>query len=206
MASFEEKEYSKKMDFKIWLKIKEFVVPYKKLFITLIVLMLLIAVLDAGFPILIKYSIDNYAATNDSSGIFLISIIFLVIIIVQSINVKIFILISGKIECEVSYNIRKKLFKKLQQLDVSFFDKTPTGWILSRITSDIKKLGHTLSWHIVDLSWSGIMMILMLVFMLFLNWKLALIIFMLLPILVVISILFQIKILKNTRIIKKNNS
>lgn len=206
MTNYEEKDYSKKFNFGVWLKLKDYIMPYKKYFITLLLLMGLIAVIDAVNPILIKYAVDNFIMKKKYDYLYIFIIISLLIAIIQGLNVRTFIMVAGKIETEVTYNIRKKLFNKVHELNVSYFDKTPTGWIVSRITSDIRNLGHTLSWHIVDLSWSSLMMIMMLVFMFILNWKLAMIIMIIVPVLVLISIYFQMKILKSTRLIKKNNS
>ncbi|MEN8908012.1 MAG: ABC transporter ATP-binding protein [Clostridiales bacterium] len=206
MNTFEEKEYSKKLNFGVWKKVVKFIVPHKRKFIYLCSIMFLVAAIDAFFPILTKYAIDNFVMEKKTDGVLIYSLIVLFTIFVQAVNVRIFILIAGRIETEIPYNMRKELFEKLQGLNVSYFDKTPVGWIVTRITSDIRKLGHTLSWQLVDFSWATMMMILMIIIMSILNFKLALVIIFLVPILVIISLIYQAVILKNTRIIRKNNS
>jgi ATP-binding cassette subfamily B protein len=77
---------------------------------------------------------------------------------------------------------------------------------MSRLTSDIWRLGHTLSWGLVDFSWGFFMMAVTTVVMLVLDWKLALLTFTVIPLLFVVSVYFQRRILFNHRDIRKNNS
>ncbi|MDD4297754.1 MAG: ABC transporter ATP-binding protein, partial [Ruminiclostridium sp.] len=87
-----------------------------------------------------------------------------------------------------------------------YYDTTPVGWMMSRLTSDIWRLGNTLSWGLVDFSWGIFMMVVASAVMLILEWKLALLSFMVAPLLFVISIYFQKRILQSHRDIRKNNS
>jgi ATP-binding cassette subfamily B protein len=206
LENFEEHEYSSKLNLAVWKKIGKFVKLFKKEFIYIILVMMLVAVIDAIFPILTKYAIDNFVTKKTTDGVIGYTVIVFLTVLIQAINIRIFILLAGKIETELPYNIRKEMFEKLQELHVSYFDKTPVGWIVSRITSDIRKLGHTLSWQLVDFSWATMMMVFMIIIMSILNFKLALVIILLVPILTVISLFYQMKILKNTRKIRKNNS
>jgi len=74
------------------------------------------------------------------------------------------------------------------------------------MTSDVRKLGITLSWNIVDMVWALSMMAIMMVMMFLLNWKLALIVLAAVPVLAAISMVFQKKILSNYRKVRKMNS
>jgi ATP-binding cassette, subfamily B, bacterial len=113
---------------------------------------------------------------------------------------------AGRLETSVPYDLRKAAFNKLQELPLSYYDKTPIGWMMARMTSDVKKLGQTLSWNLVDLCWAITMMLLMTIVMLVINIKLALLVLMTVPVLVVLSLLFQQWILNNYRKVRKLNS
>jgi len=125
---------------------------------------------------------------------------------IQALNIFFFIDIAGKIETHLTYDIRKKGFLHLQELSFNYYDKTPVGWLMARMTSDSQRLGSFISWGLVDMVWGGSLMILIAVMMLILNLKLALITLTVVPVLVAMSIYFQKLILKAYRKVRKTNS
>jgi len=203
---YEEQEFTKRFDFSLWRKLFNFVRPYKKYFIQLCVFMILIGGIDAVFPILSKIAVDNFIDKNTLDGFWIFCTALFIIILLQAYNVRQMIRVAGKIETGVPYDIRKVAFQKLQQLPLTFFDRTPVGWIMARLTSDVRRLGTALSWNMVDMIWAVSMMIIMQIFMFLLNWKLALIILASVPVLIIISIVFQNIILNNFRKVRKINS
>ncbi len=206
MDFMEEQDYGKKINFGTWRKLLRFAVPYRRNLITLIIQMILIAGIDSIIPILNKTAIDKFVVPHTYKGFPMFCVIFAVIISIQALNVWYMIRTAGKLETGIPYDIRKAAFKKLQELPLAFYDKTPVGWIMARLTSDVKKLGTTLSWNLVDMVWSTTMMTLMMIFMLAINWKLALLVLAAVPILIGISLFFQFLILKNYRKVRKVNS
>jgi len=204
--AFEEKEYKKRFDLTLWKKLLTFCKPYKKKIILLGFFMLSLAGIDVLFPLMSKYAIDNYVIPGKTEGIEIYAIVFFAMVAIQAVNVFFFIDIAGKIETHLTYDIRKKGFLKLQELSFNYYDKTPVGWLMARMTSDSQRLGSFISWGLVDMVWGGSLMILISVVMLILNVKLALITMTVVPVLVVMSIYFQKVILKAYRKVRKTNS
>jgi len=206
MSVYKEQEYTKRFDFSLWKKLSQFIKPYKKRLLILAFFMLSLAGVDVILPLMSKYAIDHFVVAQNTDGIVVFGVVYFVLIIVQSTNIYFFIAIAGKIEMGISYDIRKKGFKHLQELSFNYYDKTPVGWIMTRMTSDSTRLGEFISWGLVDMVW-GISLMLGIVFvMLFMNWKLALITLTVVPVLIVISLYFQKKILKAYRKVRKINS
>lgn len=206
MSAHQEQDYNKKFDITLWKKLLRFMKPYKKQLTLLGFFMAAVAGVDIIFPLMTKYAIDNFIIPQTFDGLLGFSIAYLALIIIQCINIFYFISLAGKIEMGVSYDIRKAGFEKLQQLSFSYYDTTPVGWIMARMTSDIRRLGEIISWGLVDSVWGFTLMTGIAGVMLVLNWKLALITLSVIPILVVISIYFQQKILKSYRQVRKINS
>ena len=206
MDFMEEQEYGKKLDFNVWKKLLTYARPYTGRLVVLLIQMLLIAAVDAVAPLVNKYTIDRFIVPGTYEGILGFGLIILGVIAFQAINVKVMILNAGKVEASIPYDIRKDGFRKLQELSFSFYDKTPVGWLMARMTSDVRRLGNTLSWNIVDMSWAIASMILMAVMMLAINWKLGLMILGTVPLLALVSLYFQKLILKNYRQVRKVNS
>ena len=101
------------------------------------------------------------------------------------------ILIAGRIELGLSYDIRKIGFKRLQELSFSYYDKTSVGWLMARMTSDVERLGATIAWSLVDLTWGATAMVGGLAAMLYMNWRLALITLVVVPFLAAASVYFK---------------
>jgi len=206
MDAFTEQEYIKRFDWGLWKKLAKFAVPHKKYLIILTVLMVVVGATDAVFPLLTKYAVDNFIMVGQFTGLLNFAVIYLFMVILQGVTVYFLIALAGKIEMGVCYDLRKTGFKRLQELSFSYYDKTPVGWIMARMTSDIQRLSGTISWGLTDLVWGVTMMLFVMVAMIIMHWKLALITFAVLPGLAVASVYFQKRILASYRTVRKTNS
>ena len=207
MAYQEEEDYQKtNLNWKIWYQVAKYAFPFKKLIITLGLAMIFVAIIDSIVPMMTRYAIDHFIVPHTTKGIWVYVLTYIGIVALQAINVWFFIGIAGKLEMMVCYLIRKDGFQHLQELSFSYYDKTSTGWIMARMTSDSQKLGEILAWGFVDFVWGIAMMIAISIIMLVLNWKLALLALSVVPLLIITSLYFQKRILKNYRKVRKINS
>ncbi len=206
MSIYQEQEYNKRFDLKLWKKLFQYVKPHLKLIYILGVVSICVASIDVILPYMNKYSIDNFVMKGNVDGLIKFSIVYGILIVIQVINVWLFISVAGKVETKLTYDIRKAGYQRLQELSFSYYDHTPIGWMMARMTSDTRRLGEVISWGLIDLVWGITMMIGIAVVMFVLNWKLALITLSIIPVLVLISSHFQKKILKAYRKVRKTNS
>ncbi|MBK8982725.1 MAG: ABC transporter ATP-binding protein [Ignavibacteria bacterium] len=121
-------------------------------------------------------------------------------------SVFMFINFAGKIQEYVMFDIRQDLFKKLQELTFSFYDKSAVGWLMSRITSDTIKVTELISWGFIEFVWGVGMIIFCIAAMLIYNVKLALIVILTIPVLTLISVKLRKLILKYSRESRRFNS
>jgi ATP-binding cassette subfamily B protein len=201
-----EKDYDKKLDLKTWKRLFKYLFRYKYTTIGLIIFMISLALADAVLPQMTRIAIDDFIIPNTTKGLNVFILKFVGLAVWFSSNVFAFIAIAGRIEMELTYDIREEAFDKLQNLSLSYYDKTQNGWIMARMTSDIRRLGEVISWGIVDVVWGTTMMLIISIFMLVSNWRLALYTLAVIPILIIVSIYFQRIILKAYRIVRKINS
>src|SRR5690606_5397871 len=117
-----------------------------------------------------------------------------------------FIKNGGIIEAQVNYQLRKEAFETLQKLPFSYYDKTPHGWIMARMTSDSRKLSNVISWGLIDVVWAALMMLATLVILYLYNWQLALIATAAVPIMFGVSFFFRKKVLHRHREARFYNS
>ncbi|SCX88539.1 ABC transporter ATP-binding protein [Alkaliphilus peptidifermentans] len=206
MMELKEQEHNQKFDLKLWWEIFKYTLPMKKLILLLIVSMVLVAVVEAAFPLMTLVAIDRFIYEGQLEGISGFIALYGLLVILLAGNIWLFISIAGKIETTLTYDIRKKGFKRLQELSLSYYDNKAVGWLMARMTSDITRLGEIVSWGMVDILWGFTKMTAIIAVMLFLNWQLALISLSVIPILLITSLYFQKKILKEYRSVRKINS
>ncbi len=206
MHAFEEKDYSKKIDLGLWKKLLRYAGAYRRELVAISLVMVFVAVIDASYPVMTRYAVDQFIIPGDTHGIGLFAAGYAALVITQAFLIWLFISLAGTVETGVCYDLRRRGFRRLQELSLHYYDTTPTGWIMTRMTSDAERLGETISWGIVDIMWGFTSMMAFGAFMLVMNWRLALIVLSVVPPLAVLSYVFQQKILKNQRIVRRTNS
>ncbi len=206
MQGFQETDYSKKLDLSLWKRLLIIAKPYHKYLWMIIGTMAVCAIGDVIFPRMTGYAIDHFITGRSSEGLGGFIAAYLALVATNIASIYAFLRLCGKVEVGVCYTIRKLGFQKLQELPFSYYDRMPVGYLLSRMTTDIQRLADTIGWSLLDLVWGVIFLLLCSVQMLLLDWKLALIILLVLPPLAVISAFFQKRILAAHREMRKTNS
>lgn len=208
MEQFEEEVFSEDgLDRGLWKKILTLLIHDRKNIVLAVLFVLGEAGITIILPLFNSYAIDVfYAGQKTTQDIVFFALGYAALVVVQAFFIYQFVYRCGKIEMSVSYNTRRKAMEKLQNLSFSYFDKTPSGWIMARVTSDISRLSEILSWSLIDLFWGLFFMVVLLITMFVINWKLALIILIVLPFVYIVSAWFQKRILKNYRTVRSVNS
>ena len=117
-----------------------------------------------------------------------------------------FIRTAGRLSTSVAYDLRSATFTRLQQLPFSFFDTRSTGWLVSRVTSDVKKVSEILPWLLLDLAWGLTMLIGISIAMLTVNFTLGLSVMVIIPPLALSTWWFKRRMLESSRRIRRANS
>lgn len=206
--NFEEKDVEK-FKFKTWKRIISIVIKNKSVLIAMILFVILSTVVDICYPLLNRYVLETYfegiPSQSDKTFVWVV-IGYVTIVLSMGLSVWGFIYFSTKVEEATTYEIRMLAFDKIQKLSFSYFDTTPSGWLMARMTSDARKLSSIISWSIVDLLWGVMSMIGILIISFVIDFRLALILVLLIPIFFAISIYCNKKILKEYREVRKINS
>ncbi|PKN80755.1 MAG: ABC transporter ATP-binding protein [Candidatus Cloacimonetes bacterium HGW-Cloacimonetes-1] len=206
MSSYKETEYKKNFNLSLWQSVLKQTLPHKRLIIVLAIVMVLNAAIDSILPLLTRYAIDHMIIPKKYDGMLTFISINVAAILLQFVLVFMLIDFAGRLETSMNFDLRKSCIRKLNQMSFSYYDRTPTGWIVARLTADISRLGDIVAWGIVDLVW-GLAMIIMVTGIIFaLNWQLAIIVVSLLPLMAWISTKFHIRILGSYRQVRKINS
>ncbi len=202
----EEKDYTQQFSLSLWKRILNYAPEYKRRLVVLCAWMAVTALCDVLFPLLTRQAIDDFIGRQTTEGIGLFIAEYAALLILQVAAIYRFLYIGGEIETGVCLVIRKKAFKKLQELSFSYYDRMPAGYLMTRLTSDAQRLAETIGWSLLDLIWSAVVLVLGAVTVFLIDWRLSLVVLLVIPPLALISWYFQQRILKAHRQVRKTNS
>jgi ATP-binding cassette subfamily B protein len=202
----EDLNYNKPISLNIWKKMFPFIMPERKNLVICMVLMLAAAIIDIIIPLLLGHAIRYNIQPQSADGVWLLIGTFVFLVTLQGINVHFFVSIGIRAECGMSRGIRNAVFNHLQKLSLSYYNKTPVGYLMARTNSDTGRIGDLVAWGLIDFTWSSFYCIGAIIAMFIVHWKLAVIVCITIPILALITWFFQNKILSVNRIMRKINS
>ena len=203
---FEEEEFSTEFNGGTLLRILGLVRPHWRWVAGFIAAIAVVAFLEAYFTLLSKRIIDEGIIAGDRDQLIALMIQYGLLMIVMSVFVFIFIYLCGVLGQRVVYDMRKRMFDHMQTLSFSYFDRTPIGWLMSRVTSDSERIADLVTWGMLDVTWAVLTVVTALAFMFTINWQLTLIVMVMLPVLVYVAIWFKRRILAEYRITRRINS
>jgi len=203
---FEEEEFTSQHTGSTFLRILGLTKPYTRWVISFLFMIALVSILDSFFTYLGKQIIDTAIVPGNKVALVRIVAIYAVLILFQAVFVFGFIFLAGVLGERIRYDLRRGMFNHLQDLSLSYYNQTPVGWIMSRVTSDSDRVAELVTWGLLDVSWGVMNILTATFFMLVINWRLGIIVFMMIPVLVVVAVWFQRRILKQFRDSRKFNS
>ena len=203
---FEEEDFNTKFSGHTVARILQQVSPYWKMVVGFLALVVMITISDSIFTFFGKQLVDNAILPGDLNALRTILTNFAILSVISAAIVFGFIFITGLLGEKVRYDLRHKLFDHLQQLSFSYFDKTPIGWIMSRVTSDTERIADLVTWGLLDITWGITSLIVAAVFMLTINWRMAILVMLTIPVLVIVAIFFRRLILVQFREVRRINS
>jgi ATP-binding cassette subfamily B protein len=190
----EQETNAKRVDYRLLRRLLQFLKPYKLHLIGGVLLTLASSALGPLRPFITRIAVDDHIAKGDLNGLFIFIAIIFGLVIVQGATQYALSLLMTWIGQRVLLDIRNTLFKHVQALALRFYDTTPVGRIVTRVTSDVEVLNELFSAGVV-LMISDIMVILwILTFMWNTSSDLTLLTIIILPFLLTASFIFRAKV------------
>lgn len=202
----EEEEFTTQINGRTLQRILAQTWAHWQMLVGFVILIAIAAFLDSYFTYMSKLLIDDGIVAGDRDAIIRIITIYGALIVVQSATVFGFIYMTGLLGERIRYDLRKLIFAHLQKLSLSYYNRTPVGWIMSRATSDTDRLAELVTWGILDSAWGIFNIITAVGFMLYINVPLALIVGAVIPIIVFVAIQFKKRIIGEYRNVRRINS
>ncbi|MEM9834886.1 MAG: ABC transporter ATP-binding protein [Bacteroidota bacterium] len=188
MATSEQK---KKFDFYLLGRVLRLAKPHRRLFGLALFLAVVLAPLAVARPRLIQQMVDDYVFNSDISGLTRMAIIIGVLLVIDVLLRYVFIYSSSLLGESVIRDLRVKVFKHINSLRLSYFDKTPIGTSTTRTINDIQSINSIFSEGVITILADLLSIFAVLTIMFMTSWRLTLICLTTMPFLVLASYLFK---------------
>ena len=206
MAAFDEKEYTKAFDLKIWKRLLPILARYKKTIVLMAVVNGLTAMMDVILPLFQKYAISRFIERGTLDGLPLYTAAYLGVILLETLMVVGWSRKAMYVEMYLGRDMRRDLFGHLQTLSLSFYNVTPVGYLITRVMNDTNRIAGNIAWNLTDMAWGMLYVLSSFAAMLALNWRLALVVILIVPVVAALTGWFQPRILHWNRKVRKLNS
>ncbi len=177
--------------------------PYWVAVVGAVTLLLVATAVELAGPLVIKYGIDHYIANGTTKGLGDIVLLFGALLVAGMFIRYYQVYLTSWIGEHVVLDLRTKLYNKLQRLDIKTLDSRPVGWWMTRITNDVQTLNEMFSGAVVSVFGDLFMLFGIVLIMLWMNWKLALVTFTVLPLLIWVVSEFRKAVRNQFRIIRE---
>ncbi|MEW5992887.1 MAG: ABC transporter ATP-binding protein [Candidatus Zixiibacteriota bacterium] len=190
----EEEALGKAYDARLMRRLLTYLRPYWGIVTAAVILLLIASAFQISLAFLIQISIDDYIKVGDRSGLGLMALVYLGAVLLA------FAAGYGQMYAtmwlgqKVQHDIRMQVYRHLQRLHLGFFDKNPVGRLVTRVTNDVNVLNEMFSSGVVTIIGDIFMLVLIVGALLYYNWELALITFVVLPLLVAATFVFRAKV------------
>ena len=200
----EEEILGKAYDRQLARRLIKYLYPYRRVVAVSIFLLVLVSGLRLVGPYLTLIAIDQHILTGDPDGLSSIALLFLSVLLVQfgvSFAQTYLMNWTGQ---KIMYDLRMEIFAHIQKLHMAYFDRNPVGRLITRMTTDVDVLNELFTAGVVSIfgdifTLSGIVLV-----MLWLDWRLALVCFSVIPLLFIAALVFKIKVRGSYRWVRRS--
>jgi ATP-binding cassette, subfamily B, multidrug efflux pump len=181
----------KTLDTTLFKRILEYSKPYRWRYYSVIGWAISLSVFAALRPLFLRKIIDDYVLVKDLNGFYLFFLLMAFSLLLEVCAQFYFVFWANKLGQDIIRDIRIKLFKHMTSFKMSYFDHEPVGKLVTRAVSDIESIAKIFSQGLFMIISDLFKMVVVLGFMLYMNWKLTMIILAIMPILLYITRVFQ---------------
>ena len=178
-------------DVSLFSKLMVFAKPYKATYYFVMVAAILLSVFSTMTPYLLKVTVDDYIRPRDYQGMVLFVSLMFGALLLEVIFQFLFVFYANSLGQKIIKDLRVQLFEKITLFKMSYFDKSAVGRLVTRAVSDIETIASIFSQGLFMIIADLLKMFLVIVIMLYVDWRLALIVFSVLPLIIYATRLFQ---------------
>ena len=169
---------------KTFLRLMRYMFRYKGLSVLALLFILLTSIVATAIPLLAQYYIDNFITKNIAKAGLYILIIYFGLFILRVVFTFLGEFYFARVAHSIVRDLRNDSFKNLQKLGMSYFDKTPVGSVVSRLTNDTQAVADMFGTIFSSFLNTILMFVVTLSAMITLSWQLTIYMILFIPIMV----------------------
>jgi len=185
------KDSGKAFDYRLFKRLMQHTKPYKGVFYGVALTAILLTTFAIIRPLLLQKTIDDYILFKDNEGLLLFITYMGIALVLEVVSQLSFIYYANWLGESVIRDIRVNLFNKIIHFRMKYFDSSSVGLLVTRAVSDIQRIAEIFSQGFFMIVSDLLKMTVVAIVMLVINWRLALIVFAVLPVIVYATRLFQ---------------
>ena len=182
---------AKAFDTRLFKRILKYTKPYQQRFNGVIIFAISLSVFAALRPYLLKQTVDGYIKGEDQYGLLLYVCLMGIVLLLEVFSQFFFVFWANWLGQDIVKDIRTKLFRHILSFKMKYFDHVPVGQLVTRSVSDIESIARIFSQGLFMIISDLMKMLVVLIFMFYMNWKLTWIVIVAMPVLVFITRIFQ---------------
>ena len=177
----DETTFGSVYDRRILRRLWHYLQPYRWRVFVSVGLMVLIASLDAAGPLILRWAIDHQIREGQTDRLGALTLLFVGTLVVGFVLSYAQGMMMATVGQRVVLDIRLDIFRHLQRMSIAFFDRNPVGRLVTRVTNDVAVIEQVLTQGVVQILTNLLMVIVFLGVLLFLDWRLALLMYVFMP-------------------------
>ena len=185
------KKKTKVYDVNLFKRLMQYIKPYKLVFTLTLLFVIGLAVFGAMRPYVLQQAIDKHIELREYDGFMFYIIIMIVLLILEVSSQLLFIYYSSWLGQSVVKDIRVKLFKHIMSFKMKYFDNSSVGVLITRTVTDMERISDIFGEGLFMIFSDILKMLVVGGVMIFMNWKLSILVFLTLPIVLFATVIFQ---------------
>ncbi len=178
-------------DYQLFKRLFEYIKPYKGIFVGLIVLVVLLAIFSSATPYITKDAIDDSITNKDTKNFLFYIVLMLAVLVLQTVFQLLFIYYAAWLGQNLVMDVRVKLFDHLLKFKMKYYDNSSVGVLITRAVTDMERIADIFGQGLFMIVRDLLTMAVVFAVMVYINVKLSLIVFAMLPILLYATRVFQ---------------
>ena len=206
MSNIHDENYTTSLPYFGLGRLMPYLRPYIGRMLTMLILGIVGSCTDIIFPLFQRYAIDNFIKYETLSGLPIFIVLYALVLIIQVVVNYITVYSANVVELGVGRDLKQYSFDHLQTLSFSYFNQNSVGYVHARVMSDTSRIGELVSWGMMDAIWHSAYIIGAAGVMIAINWKLALLVLAVVPVVAVMVGLLEGRLVHINRRIREINS
>lgn len=186
-----KKVTGKVYDYKLFVRLISFANSYRIQFVIAVISVILLALFAAVRPVLLEQIIDDYITNKNAEQLLVFVILMFAVLFFEVFFQFLFIFFANWLGQNIIKDMRTQLFEHLLHFRMQYFNNSSVGKLVTRVVSDIETIASVFGQGLFMIISDLLKMLVIAIVMVWMNWKLAMIVFAILPILIFATKIFQ---------------